>query len=93
MNSIIRPVITEKSMQDAAKSKFTFFVATHADKTKIKKDIEERFNVTVLSVTTTIVKGKSLRAGKRRTEIKRSPMKKAAVLLKEGQKIGLFETK
>lgn len=91
MNSIVKPVISEKSMQDAAKNKFTFLVATHANKPAIKKDVEKKFNVHVISVSTTIVKGKSIRTGKKRIETKQSPFKKAIVELKSGEKIGLFE--
>lgn len=91
MNSILKPVITEKSMQDAAKSKFTFMVARFADKPKIRKDIEEKFGVTVLGISTTVLKGRSVRTGKKRIEAQQSPIKKAVVQLKEGQKIGLFE--
>ena len=38
-NIIIKPVITEKSMQDAGFNRFTFMVFKTADKTAIKKEI------------------------------------------------------
>lgn len=91
MNSIQRPIISEKSMSEAAKGKFTFEVLKKADKKALKKEIEERFKVNVLDISTMIVKGKTQRAGARRIEIKKSPFKKAVVKLKEGQKIDLFD--
>jgi len=92
MSVLISPIITEKSMNDVGKNKFSFKVVKTADKKMIKKEIEKRFNVTVLKVSTLIVKGRSVRAGVRRKEISLSSFKKAIVLLKEGQKIPMFET-
>ena len=90
-NIIIRPIITEKSMADAEKGKFTFEVAKNANKDVIKMAVEKIFDVHVLAVATTIVKGRSKRAGSRRIEVKESPWKKARVALKAGEKIGLFD--
>lgn len=91
MNIIISPVITEKSMADAAKGKFTFKVVKSSNKEEIKKAVEKRFNVNVVHVSTSILKGKSQRVGMRRNEKKITDTKKAIVKLKEGQKIGMFE--
>ena len=44
-NVIIAPVITEKSMKDAAIGRYTFKVATEANKPLIKQVIEDRFNL------------------------------------------------
>lgn len=88
---IIRPVITEKSMNDVAKGRFTFEVSMASTKKNIKKRIEERFKVNVISVKTNIVKGKKRRVGLRRTEKGLSSWKKSIVQLKEGQKIDLFD--
>ena len=38
---IIKPVITEKSMDDMAEKKYTFIVDNKANKTEIKKAVEE----------------------------------------------------
>lgn len=92
MNTILGPLISEKSMSKASLGKFTFKVAIKANKTSIKKEIEKRFKVNVVSITTVTIKGRGLRAGIRRTEILKSPFKKAVVTLKTGQKIGLFDT-
>jgi large subunit ribosomal protein L23 len=88
---IIRPIITEKSMQEAEKGKFTFQVQKTATKTNIKKAIEGQFSVNVIGLSTITVKGKRKRIGARRTEVKDSIIKKAIATLKSGQKIDLFE--
>ncbi len=89
---IISPLISEKSMNDAGLGKFTFKVSKKADKRQIKKDIEEKFKVDVVSVATSIVKGKKRRFGAKRTEVAMPTWKKAIVKLKAGQKIGVFDT-
>ncbi|WP_054697788.1 50S ribosomal protein L23 [Syntrophomonas palmitatica] len=86
---IIRPVVTEKSMNLLADNKYTFVVDKKANKTEIKNAIENIFNVRVENVNTMIVKGKPKRMGK--YEGKRPDRKKAIVTLKPGQKIRLFE--
>ena len=91
-NIIIKPIITEKSMRDAALGKFTFVVAKMANKTAIKKKIEEQFKVNVVAVSTSIVKGGRKRVGKRMAEKILSSWKKAIVKLKKDQKIALFDT-
>ena len=91
-NVIMAPIISEKSMADAAKSKFTFRVSRRADKASIKKEVEEKFKVNVLSVATITTKGRSMRSGTRRVEVVKQSKKKAIVTLKAGQKIALFDT-
>ncbi|MGI8419677.1 MAG: 50S ribosomal protein L23 [Candidatus Levyibacteriota bacterium] len=88
---IVRPLVTEKSMTDVSKGKYTFMVAKSATKSGIKHAIKGKFNVTVSSVATSIVKGKSQRVGARRLEVAKSQWKKATVTLKKGDKIALFE--
>jgi len=91
MDTIIAPIISEKSMNDAGNGKFTFKVEKTANKGKIKKEIENKFKVNVIKVSTMVVKGKSKKTGKKRMETKTSDWKKALVVLKKGQKIDLFE--
>lgn len=88
---IIRPIITEKSVKDAEKGKFTFAVLKNANKDAIKLAIEKIFEVNVVHIATSIVKGRSHRTGNKRIEVKQNSWKKAIVALKEGQKIGLFD--
>ncbi|MDQ9871484.1 50S ribosomal protein L23, partial [Acinetobacter baumannii] len=40
---ILKPVITEKSMEDAQVKKYTFKVAVDANKTEVKLAVEEIF--------------------------------------------------
>ena len=60
---IIRPVITEQSMEDQDIKKYAFEVRTDANKIEIKKAVEEIFDVTVIKVTTTHMRGKKRRQG------------------------------
>lgn len=91
MSIIISPLITEKSMVDASAGKFTFRVTKSANKNQIKEEIEKRFKVNVVHISTNILKGKKIRVGARRAEKSVSNTKKAIVTVKKGEKIGLFE--
>ncbi len=86
---IIKPLVTEKSMNLLADNKYTFVVDKRSNKTEIKNAIEAIFKVKVDKVHTLIVKGKPKRMGK--FEGRTSDRKKAIVSLKPGQKIKLFE--
>lgn len=86
---IIKPVVTEKSMDLLADNKYTFIVDKKANKTEIKSAIEHIFKVEVDKVYTMNIKGKPKRMG--RFEGKRPDRKKAVIALKAGQKIRLFE--
>ena len=88
---IIRPVITEQSMEDLDIKKFVFEVDKHATKIEIKKAIEEIFGVTVVKVTTINVRGKAKRTGAYPMG-KTASWKKAVVKLSADSKnIELFE--
>lgn len=89
--TIKRPIITEKSAALVSENKYTFKVAREASKREIGPAIEKLFGVKVLDVRTANVRGKEVRAGRRRTAARRSDWKKAVVTLKEGDKIELFE--
>lgn len=87
---IIRPIISEKSMDDAASKKYTFKVATDANKTEIKAAVEEAFGVEVVRVNTANYEGKLKRQG--RFVGRRPDYKKAIVTLSESSKpIEFFE--
>ena len=88
---VIRPVITEQSMEDLDIKKFVFEVAKDATKIEIKKAVEEIFGVTVVKITTTTVHGKKRRTG-RYPEGETKTWKKAVVKLSEDSKnIEIFE--
>ena len=55
---IIRPIISEQSMDQLAEKKYTFEVKKSANKIEIKKAIEEIFGVKVESVNTLNMMGK-----------------------------------
>ena len=81
---IRRPVITEKSMAGMNEKKYTFIVDIHANKSMIKKAVEDVFGVSVENVTTARYIGKKKRVG---VHIgKRADFKKAIVKLKEDSK-------
>lgn len=88
---ILKPVITENSMDMLAEKKYTFKVATDANKVEIKKAVEEIFDVKVSKVTTINMDGKMKRMG--RNEGRRAAYKKAVVKLTEDSKtIEFFES-
>ena len=88
---IIRPVITERSMNSVADKKYVFEVAPTAGKIEIKKAIEEIFGVKVAKVNTMNVSGKAKRMGAARPGRTRD-WKKAVVQLREDSKsIEIFE--
>ena len=94
MNSydiIIRPVLSEKSFDGIANKRYTFIVAPQANKTEIKKAVEEVFGVKVAKVNTVNYEGKVKRRGA--TQGRRAGYKKAIVTLTEDSKsIEYFES-
>ena len=87
---VLKPVITERSMDDLQAGKYTFKVATDANKAEIKKAVETLFGVKVAKVNTLNVNGKAKRVG--RYAGTTSDWKKAIVTLTEDSKaIEFFE--
>ncbi|MBS4871664.1 MAG: 50S ribosomal protein L23 [Peptoniphilus sp. oral taxon 375] len=87
---IIRPLVTEKSMDDMEQGKYTFVVARGANKSEIKKAIEQIFDVTVERVNTMNMRGKMKRQGA--NQGRRPAWKKAIVKLTEdSNSIEFFE--
>lgn len=91
-NVIIKPIVTEKSMQSKGPAKFTFMVASFATKTEIKQAFKDRYSVNVVSVSTSKIKGKRKRIGARRIETPEVATKKATIMLKKGEKLSIFES-
>ena len=61
---ILKPVITEKSMNAMAEKKYTFYVHTEANKAMIKEAVEKMFAGTkVKKVNTMNLNGKKRRRG------------------------------
>ena len=88
---ILKPVITEKSMNAMGDKKYTFFVHPEATKTQIKEAVEKMFAGTkVKSVNTMNIDGKKRRRGM--TVGKTAKSKKAIVALTEDSKdIEIFQ--
>ena len=88
---ILKPVITEKSMEDMSAKKYTFLVHPEANKTQIKEAVEKMFEGTkVANVNTMNLEGKTRRRGM--TFGKTAASKKAIVKLTEDSKeIEIFQ--
>ena len=87
---IIKPIITEQSMEATEDKKYVFQVANNANKIEIKKAVEEIFGVKVEKVNTIRMDGKEKRMG---VHIgRRASWKKAMVKLTADSKtIEFFE--
>ena len=97
-NIILNPILTEKSSLLMEKlNQYVFRVSVNANKIQIKSELEKRFNVKIIKVTTMNFKGKvkntTIRSGGHvlRSSGKRESWKKAIVTLKEGDKINLVD--
>ncbi len=84
-NTLLRPVITEKSMSASENGRVAFMVPLDASKKDIKDAVEAIFNVEVKAVNTIRQFGKTkIFRGQKST---RSDFKKAFVKLADGQNI------
>lgn len=88
---VIRPVITEKSLQFAGRGWYTFAVALASNKAVIAAAVGDLYKVNVIDVRTIVMHGKEQKHGKRSQKVRESDWKKALVRLKSGQKIDAFE--
>ncbi len=86
---LIKPIVSERSMDLLEQNKYSFYVNTDANKIEIKNAVQELFKVTVTGVNTMNVKGKMKRVGKYLGRT--AGRKKAIVTLKPGDKIEIFE--
>ena len=100
---IKRPLLTEKGTRlketggqeegtldpETLKSQLLFEVASDANKVEIRHAVQKLWNVDVLAVRTSIVRGKEKRMG--RFLGRRSSWKKAVVTIAPGQNIEFFE--
>ena len=88
---VIKPIITEQSMECADEKKYVFEVAKDANKVEIAKAVEEIFGVKVAKVNTLRMQGKQKRTG-RYPMGRRASWKKAIVKLTDDSKtIEFFE--
>ena len=87
-DSILAPVITEKSTNLSSLNKVVFKVRLKSSKQEIKKSIEALFKVNVKSVNTLRRKGKTTNF--KNIKGKRKDFKHAIVTLEEGQSIDVM---
>ena len=93
---ILRPVVSEKSIDQSTRGRYTFRVHPKANKIQIKAAVEELYagdKVTVVAVNVLTTKAKEKSRGTRRGRIvgSTSAWRKAIVTLAPGQKIQFFE--
>lgn len=88
---IIKPHITEKSLEMSKSNKFTFVISTVARKEEIRKYLKTIFGVDAVSINTLKNAPEEKRNSKTNTKFKKGGLKKAIIKLKKGQKIDLFE--
>ena len=84
-DTILAPVITEKSTVLSEQNKVVFRVADDASKDEIAAAVEALFKVQVIKVNTLVQKGKTKRFRGRLG--RRNDVKKAIVTLADGQSI------
>ena len=93
MSIIIKPIVTEKATLLTEKlNRYSFKVNKDANKIQIKKAVEAAYNVTVVDVNTSVVRGKNKTRYTKAGIIKgaTSDYKKAVVTLKEGDLIDFY---
>ena len=86
-DTIVSPLITEKSTNLSAQNKVVFKVSDSANKKSIKKRVEKIFKVNVTKIN--IINKKSRMKSARGRKVKVTGYKKAIITLKKGQNIDL----
>ncbi|WP_127849291.1 50S ribosomal protein L23 [Lacticaseibacillus hulanensis] len=87
---ILRPIITEQSTAEMDNRKYTFEVALHAEKTAVRRAVEDIFGVNVKSVNIANIRGKKKRQG-RYEGMTRRRRKAVVTLTKDSKEIKIFE--
>jgi large subunit ribosomal protein L23 len=85
---LLAPVVSEKAYGLLDENKYTFLVATHANKTQIKVAVEQVFGVKVTAVNTANREGKRVRT--RFGYGRRAASKRAIVSVAPGERIDIF---
>ena len=86
-DSVINPLVTEKSTNLSEMNKVVFKVNRSANKSSVKKSIEKIFKVNVVKIN--IINKQSRIKKTRGRKVKVQGFKKAIVTLKKGQNIDL----
>ena len=88
---VIRPIISEQSMEDLDIKKYVFEVAPDATKIEIARAVEKIFDVRVIKVNTLHVKGKQKRVGANPAGYTKSWKKAVVKLSSDSKNIEIFE--
>ena len=88
---IVKPIITENSMDMAKNKKYVFKVMKGASKTEIKYAVEEVFKVKVKAVNTMNMPGKKKRLGSRKQGTTPAWKKAIVTLTPESETIAFFD--
>ena len=86
-DTILSPVVTEKSTSLSEQNKIVFKVPKNSNKLVLKKNIEKIFKVNVIKIN--IIKKQSKNKFTRGRKVKIKGYKKAIITLKKGQNIDL----
>jgi len=88
---IVKPIITERSMDMAANKRYVFKVLKNASKTEIRYAVEEVFKVKVKDVNTINMPGKKKRLGARKQGSTPAWKKAIVTLMPESETIAFFD--
>lgn len=88
--TIVRPVITEKTLSLAGRGWYTFAVNSLMRKPQAAVEVARIYNVTVKAVRSVIVHGKMRSVGRKAVHVRRPDWKKIFVRLVAGQTIEAF---
>ena len=87
--SIIKPILTEKTMGYAASNKYVFEVGLDVSKGQVADELKHLFNVDVIDAHSSILPGKKKRKGKTAQFMKTAKRKRVIVTLKDGQTLDI----
>ena len=88
---LVRPVVTEKTMQAQSQGKYTFIVNPAATKIDVANAVEAMYSTKVTSVNMVPVRKKVRLIGRSRIHTKRQAEKKAVVTLEKGKSIDVMK--
>jgi len=91
--TLIKPVITEKSMMSASRGLYTFAVLLGSTKSQVKEAVNTAFKVKVVAINILRRHVPAKGTGSKRLMGNSSQVKYATVKLAKGQKIDLFDLK
>lgn len=88
---LLKPIVTEKTIREAEKKRYTFAMPSSMTKPELKKKLEKLFKVSIIKIQTAIMPGKNYRKGRRWIYGQHADWKKTVITIKPDQKIELFD--